>query len=357
MSQILHISSIPDFAAVSETVKLGRHKGERAFVNGVLRRTALLHKEGALPLPKREKNVARYLSVVYSFPLYVVKRFISLFGEEECEELLKCFLESSYCDLTVNTNLIGRDELLSRFKEAGIDAEPSARSPLTVRINRSFDPRILPGFEEGHFFVQDEACAISILALSPCAGERIADVCAAPGGKSFTAGILMNNTGSIYSYDLHESKLSLIRDGAARLGLNTVTVSARDAEMPDTDLFGTLDKVICDVPCSGLGVLGKKADLKYRPEESISELPELQYSILSASAKYLKAGGEMIYSTCTLNPSENEDVVRRFLDCHPEFSAVDFTVGNLASRDGLLTLVPHRDLTDGFFIAKLKKES
>ena len=356
MGQILHISSIPDFAAVSETVKLGRHKGERAFINGVLRKASVLKEKGELPFPNREKNVARYLSVLYSFPLWTVKHFISLLGEDECEKLLKCYTEERYVDLAVNTQKISRGEYLDILRDNGIEAAPSSRSPISVRINKSIDPRLLPGFDEGLFFVQDEACTLSVLALNPKSGEKIADVCSAPGGKSFTAAILSDNGAQIYSYDLHESKLSLIREGAERLSLSSIRVNRRDANSPDDALLGSLDKVICDVPCSGLGVIGKKSDLKYRSQESLDELPELQYSILSASARYLKAGGEMIYSTCTINPRENEEVVKRFLDENEKFSLLDFELSDIRSEGGIFTFIPHRHGTDGFFIAKLKKD-
>jgi 16S rRNA (cytosine967-C5)-methyltransferase len=227
---------------------------------------------------------------------------------------------------------------------------------MSLRISGSLDPRALPGFYDGYFFVQDEACAISVLALDPKKGEKIADVCSAPGGKSFAAAILSSDQSEIMSFDLHESKLSLIKDGAQRLGLTSVTVSSLDATTPNEELFGYFDKVICDVPCSGLGVLGKKADLKYRSEDALRELPNLQYEILSKSLCYLKDNGELIYSTCTLNPLENEEVIKRLIGTRPEISPIDFTVGDLSSHNGMLTLIPFADRTDGFFVAKLKKE-
>ena len=178
------------------------------------------------------------------------------------------------------------------------------------------------------------------------------DVCSAPGGTSFLAATAAE---SVYSFDIHESKLSLIESGAARLMLNNITVSARDAREPDKELFGKADKVICDVPCSGLGVIWKKPDLKYKSLDSIASLPELQYSILEASAKYLKVGGEILYSTCTLNPEENEKITDRFISEHNEFSYVERSVGGLTVGNGGLTLLPHVHGTDGFFIAVMRK--
>jgi 16S rRNA (cytosine967-C5)-methyltransferase len=162
--------------------------------------------------------------------------------------------------------------------------------------------------------------------------------------------------GSVTSLDLHESKLSLVQDGAARLGLSNVSVDVCDAVYPREELFATFDKVICDVPCSGLGVLAKKPDIRHRDNQSLQNLPELQYSILESSLRYLKEDGTIIYSTCTLNPEENERVVERLISEHSELKLVDFSVGDITSTRGMLTLLPHVHGTDGFFIAKIRKE-
>ena len=187
-------------------------------------------------------------------------------------------------------------------------------------------------------------------------GEEILDLCAAPGGKSFAVAVISRDGAKILSLDLHESKLSLISDGAARLGLRSISVEQNDATLPRVEFFEKFDRIICDVPCSGLGVLGKKADLRYNAEGAMEHLPQLQYKILSVAAKYLKRGGTLVYSTCTLNPNENESNVRRFLAEESDFSTEDFSVGELRSADGMLTLLPHIHHTDGFFIAKLVKK-
>ena len=245
--------------------------------------------------------------------------------------------------------------LMQVLSKEGYDPYSFIDSPLTVRLPGSVNPRRLPGFDDGLFFVQDAACAVSIEALAPLKGEMIVDVCACPGGKSFAAAILSRGA-EVLSLDVHDSKLSLVEEGARRLGLDGITVREKDAREPIEELIGKCDRVICDVPCSGLGVLAKKPDIRYRDNESLQKLPELQYDILSASSKYLKDGGTIIYSTCTLNPAENEEVVRRFLACHGEFSLVDFTVGTLSSKEGMMTLIPSVHGTDGFFIAKMRKE-
>ena len=353
LCQICDMKSVPDFAAVNETVKLARHTGERAFVNGVLR-TAVRMKD-SLPMPKEEKNYRRYLSVKYSFPLWIVKLLDIRYGREATEEMLGFFNNEKYTDLTVNTLKISREGYAKKLEECGFEAEADPNTGNSIRITRSVNPELLFGFSDGLVFVQDRACQISAAALAPKAGDVIVDVCASPGGKSFSAAILMGDEGEIHSFDLHQSKLSLIINGASRLSIKSIRVAERDAERPDELLFNKADKVICDVPCSGLGVLGKKPDLRYKHEERIKDLPPLQYSILEHSVKYLKAGGELIYSTCTLNPAENEDVVTSFLRANPDYELVPFTVGGIKSNDGMLTLLPHIHKTDGFFIAKIKR--
>lgn len=353
--QILDMNSIPDFAAVNESVKLARNKGERGFVNALLR--SVVRRKDCMPLPPEEKNYRRYLSVKYSFPLWIVKTFDKLYGRASTEKLLQTFNEEKYTDLTVNTCKSDAESLLRELSDKEISAHSGIAEKYTVRARGSLSPERLEGFLQGRCFVQDSACVVSLLALAPKSNERVIDVCSCPGGKSFLAAILMGDDGEVYSFDIHESKLSLVRLGAERLSLGSIKVDCVDAENPREDLLGTADKVICDVPCSGLGVLGKKPDIRYKSEESANELPTLQLSILTASSKYLKIGGEILYSTCTLRREENEEVVENFLKCNPNFAKVDFSVKNLTSTDGTLNLVPHIHNTDGFFIAKLKRLS
>lgn len=352
--QLLDMRSVPDFAAVNETVKLTRNPGERSFVNGVLR-SAARQKEG-LPMPSEEKNYRRYLSVKYSFPLATVKHFDSLYGREETERILNYYNSEKYTDITVNTLKTTVDDYKSRLEGKGIIPKTNPYAPSSLRISASVNPESLPGFAEGLFFVQDRASAICAEFLAPKAGDIIVDVCAAPGGKSFAAAILSGDGGEIYSFDLHESKLSLIASGADRLGLKSVRVSQGDALSPDESLLGKADRVICDAPCSGLGVLGKKPDLRYKDFSVTEELPDLQLAILKASAGYLKPGGLLVYSTCTLNPKENEKVVESFLLQNADFEAEPFNISELSADRGMLTLIPSVHCTDGFFIAKIRRK-
>ncbi len=353
MCQILDMKSIPDFAAVNESVKLARHKGEAGFINAVLR-NAVRNKD-SLPLPKREKNLARYLSVIYSVPLATVKLFIGIVGEDEIEELLSSMSVEKGLSITVNETKISRDVLLAKLSKFG--AKPSSYTDNGIVLDKSVSPRELPGFSEGEFFVQDEASRISAAVLGAKSGESIIDVCSAPGGKSFLAAIKVGKDGSVISFDIHESKISLISDGAKRLGLDNVKVGVRDATVPDESLFGKLDKVICDVPCSGFGVFAKKPDLRYKDISSVAELPDLQYEILEKSALYLKPGGVLVYSTCTINPAENEEVTDKFIADHPEFSYESADIRSVDFSSGRVTLLPHKNGTDGFYIAKLRKNN
>lgn len=354
LCQILDMHSIPDFAAVNETVKLARSKGEKSFVNGVLRHAA--KNKDSLPMPDEQKNYRRYLSVKYSFPLAIVKHLDALYGREATESILNFYNTEKYTDITVNTLKITVNDYIKELSAVGITAEQNELSENSVRIPASVNPERLPGFDKGYFFVQDRASAICSEVICAKENELIIDVCSAPGGKSLASAVLSADKADIRSFDLHESKLSLIEESANRLGLTSISVSQRDATTPDVALIGTADKVICDAPCSGLGVLGKKPDLRYKDLDSAFELPALQLQILTASAKYVKHGGVLVYSTCTLNPEENEKVVSKFLENNPDFELTPFKLGDTEHKDGMLTLLPHLNHTDGFFIAKITRK-
>ncbi len=352
LCQLLHMDSVPDFAAVSESVKLCGSPSERGFVNAVLRRASDL--KGNLPYPKREKNEARYLSVFYSFPQPLVKHFIGLVGVGDAELLLKAMSEEPPLTLTVNTEKTDREKLVLRL--GSLDPVLSTYTDCGIKIQKKIPPRSIGGFDEGDFFVQDEASELAVSLLGIDKGMKIADVCAAPGGKSFLAAMKTGKSGCVYSFDIHESKLSLIEEGARRLGLSNIKVGVNDAERPSDELIGQMDRVICDVPCSGLGVLAKKPDLRYKDLSALKTLPKLQYSILEASVRYLKTGGIIGYSTCTLNPDENEKVTDRFIEEHPDFEYVTREVAGIGCVNGKLTLYPHIHGTDGFYISIMRKK-
>ncbi len=348
--QLLYMDGIPPHAAVNETVALSGDKGERGFVNAVLR--AALADPSLLTPPDPSRDLVRHLSILHSMPRPLVKRFLSLLGEEGCRALLAAFNTRPPLSLRVNTQKTTREALLSHLQGEGYTAEADPLSPFGIRLFGAAVPTSLYGFSEGLFFVQDTASQLAGLALSPTPGSRVLDVCACPGGKSFGATLLMGDRGSVEAFDIHESKLPLIEKGAARLGLSSVKAACHDATTP---FSGEYDAVICDVPCSGLGVLAKKPDLRYREEAGIAALPALQASILSSAAAALKVGGTLVYSTCTLLPEENEAVFSAFLSSHPAYASEEFTVGGLSSHGGMLTLFPHIHGTDGFFMARMRR--
>ncbi len=351
--QILYLSGVPDFAAVNETVKLAENRGEASLINGVLR--SLVRQKDALALPDRAKNPARYLSLRDSFPLPLVRHFIGEYTEQRADDLLFAFAKQAPLTLRINTLRTTRAAYLDELNVRGIAAHPAENSPVGVTLDASVDPVRLYGFAEGLFFVQDEASQIASLALDAKEGERVLDLCACPGGKSFGAAISMQNRGQIDAFDLHESKLPLIADGAKRLGLSILHTAAADAEVPNPDREQHYDRVICDVPCSGLGVLRKKPDLRYRDLSVLTTLPPLQAKILANAAAAVKRGGVLVYSTCTLAHAENKGQIERFLETHSDFRLTPFRVGSLASLDGMLELAPDTHGTDGFFIARLTR--
>lgn len=343
--QLRYLDRIPSHAAVNETVNLARSRS-RGFINAILR-SYLRTDEIKFP----EKPDAERLSVSYSAPRELCEKFIALFGVEKAESILASYLEAPALTLRVNNLKTSREELISKLKADGFKCTPTETSPYGVRVSGSGLPSAIA---EGLAYVQDEASQISSLVLDPCEGDILLDACACPGGKSFSAALLMNNKGSITSCDLHASKLPLISSGAERLGISIIKTEERDSSKPrESEKF---TKIICDVPCSGLGVATKKTEIKYRPLARNAELPPLQYEILCAVSRSLEVGGTLVYSTCTILPEENENIVDRFLSDHPDFEGVPFTVGKYNASGGKLTLLPSSE-HDGFFISKITRKS
>ncbi|MBQ2730032.1 MAG: 16S rRNA (cytosine(967)-C(5))-methyltransferase RsmB [Clostridia bacterium] len=340
--QLSYMDKIPDHAAVDESVELA---GKRAggFVNALLRSFIRDNKE--IPLPK--EGGLDYLSVAYSVPEELCRRFAEWYGYDETEKIFSAFLENKKITLKVNTLKTTAESICERFS-----AVPSDLVNNSV-CTESFDG-VSAGIEEGIVFVQDEASALASSVLGAEAGEIVIDTCACPGGKSFAVAIGMENRGELYSFDIHDNKLSLIRSGAEKLGISIIKASQRDARDPDEALVGRADRVLCDAPCSGLGVIGKKPDIKYKDIASIDNLPKIQYDVLCGASKYVKEGGVLVYSTCTLNPMENFEICKRFLENHSEFSLEPFLWAK-GECSGSLTLFPHIDGTDGFYICKMRR--
>ena len=340
--QIIYLDRIPAHAAINETVELCPKK-LRGFTNAILRSFL---REKKLFLPEKNDTV-NYLSVRYSISVPLLKRFLLIFGEEDTIALLESLNQPQKTTVRTNTLLTDRDSLLMNIPNSA----PTKNSSSGIYVKGSV--RELYGFNEGLFFVQDEASQICVEALGAKPDELIMDICACPGSKSFGAAIEMNNKGNIFAFDLHENKLSLVINNAKRLRIDIINTAKCDGRDFLENFKEKADRIICDVPCSGFGVLAKKPELRYKDPNESSALPKIQSDILDNACRYLKKGGTLIYSTCTLFPEENEDNVQNFLSRHPDFSLVPWSVGNIYADNGMITLLPHIHNTDGFFIAKL----
>lgn len=354
--QILFMDKVPDSAAVNESVELAKRycpKSSVGFVNAVLRK-ASANKDKLFSMMKAEKGL-KSISLLSSVPLEIIQSFEKSYGKETAIKIASHFSQATpYVTLRVNTLKTTREKMLAAL---GTIASPSQITDSAIRLSGSFPMEDLYGFSDGLFFVQDEVSQLAASFISKASlpeNPRIIDVCACPGGKSFSAAINLCDKAEIFSFDLHKNKLSLIESGAQRLGITCIQTQARDARQPDEALFGTADAVICDVPCSGLGVLAKKPDIRFKPLSESERLPSIQSDILCASVKYLKPGGFLIYSTCTLNKAENENIVEKFLEENDGFCLSDEIITD--GKAGMATIFPHEHATDGFFIAKIIKK-
>ncbi len=343
--QLLYMNKIPDHAAVNESVALVPKKSA-GFVNAILR--AFLRSGRAVPIPDKSADLMGYLSVKYSAPRELCAFWVKHYGANTAESLLEHTIGKSESALRVNTLKTDAASVEARFS-----GHISKYCPDVVVVSDT--KAAVSGIASGEYFIQDEASAICAKVLGAKAGNTVVDTCAAPGGKSFSVAIDMKNEGELYSFDLHRNKLSLIKSGAERLGITIIKTDRRDAKKPLEALVGRADCVLCDAPCSGLGVIAKKPDVKYKSLSDIAALPDVQYDVLIGASAYVKAGGTLVYSTCTLNPEENEGVVTRFLEANPDFAPCDFEIGGIESEGGRVTLFPHIHGTDGFFISKMKR--
>ena len=346
--QLMYLTRIPPHAAVSETVALGKSPGERAFINGILRGFLRRGKEIPLPADKFARE-----AVETGFPAPIVRLLYDNLGDK-AHSALCALSQQPPTTIAVNTLRLGVPDALDALRKADIDASMCDASPRGIRIAQNISYQTLCDLlGEGNFFVQDEASQIAVCALAPKSCEVGADVCACPGSKSLFSALEMQNSGKLFDFDLHESKLPLITASAKRLGVGILSVAAHDARTPLDTLVGKCDFVICDVPCTGLGVMAKKPEIRFHDPELYKELAPLGGEILRASAKYLKNGGKLLYSTCTLTKAENEDNFYGFLAENPSFAPLDFAVGEVKSESGCVTLLPDGK-RDGFFIGLMQ---
>lgn len=339
--QLLYMPSVPQSAAVDEAVKLSRVFGAgnaSGYVNGVLR--SFLRGEMAYEMPKNRINA---LSIQYSVPKELVAMWNTVYGKKKADAILEGSGGPPPVFARVNTLRITPAELIARLKAEGVEAAETGLAG-ALRLDGMGNLPTLPSFREGLFHIQDLSSQACAAALEAAPGMRVLDVCAAPGGKSFTIAEGMENRGELLAMDISASRLQKVESGAQRLGLSILTTRRNDASIVN-DSLGQFDRILCDVVCSGFGVIRRKPEIRYKPLAELKELPAMQLKILTASAGYLAPGGRLIYSTCTLNPAENERVVKAFFAEHPEFS--------LAGE--MTTTLPTKEGGDGFFFAPLTR--
>ncbi len=350
--QLVYMDKIPPHAAVNETVSAAPARS-RGLVNAALRR--MLREECRISLPERDEGEGEYLSKLHSVPLWIVSSWLRDYGSE-AEAIAASANSQPPVTLRVNTLRTTADELLSAFRENGVEVRASEAAPDMIELSSGAKITELYGYGQGLWFVQDPASRLCALAMDVHPGQRVIDVCSAPGGKSFSMAIDMKNEGEIDSHDLHENKVKLIRSGAARLGIDVITATARDGSLVNEEKRGYYDRVLCDVPCSGLGVIAKKPDIRYKSEDDVIRLPLVQYKILSASAALVRPGGVLVYSTCTLRREENDLIRERFLREFDEFTPYLPESFPVEAENGAVTLMPHKHGTDGFYIAGFRRK-
>lgn len=346
--------NIPARAAVNESVDLCKKNGfERAsgLVNAVLRRVA----ENADRLPDvPDFGTAEHLSIKYSHSLWLARRLIQENGYEHTESFFAENNQPAALTIQVNTLKISGSDYAALLEDAGIDfVSHDFLDDCFVLSGGNVSS--LPGFEEGYFYVQDAAARAAIEIAEAESGMDILDACSAPGGKSIACAIKMGNKGSILSCDIHEKKLRLVRENAARLGIDIIKTMPSDARKSNGEFLDRFDLVIADVPCSGIGVIRKKPEIRWKKEDEIKALPAIQLDILNNLSSYVRCGGRLLYSTCTVLKSENEDVVHAFLDGRDDFVLEPFELGSVKAQSGMYSFWPQTDGCDGFFAARLKR--
>lgn len=359
--QLFFLTKVPASAACNQSVELAKkygHAGTVKFVNGVLRGAARAPEKAQYP--EREAQPALYLSLRYFHPEWLTARWITRLGLTAAEKLCQINNETPALSVRTNTLKNNRETLLTALAAEGVACTPSAWTPEGVTFQAFPSLSSLTTLQQGLFQVQDESSMLVAHVVDPQPGECIIDTCAAPGGKSTHMAALMKNQGKIIACDIYEHKLALIRENTERLGISIIDAKLQDALLLGSTYAGQADRVLVDAPCSGLGVLRRKPDSRWKKkEELLAELPQLQRQILHSAAACVKPGGILVYSTCTTEPEENEQVVKGFLAEHPEFSLQQtgcYLPVAQPERD-MVQLWPHTDGVDGFFIARMQRKA
>ncbi len=343
--QIGYMNSVPEYAAVNESVLLAKRycRGKDGLINGILR--AYLGKRMQLKLPDRSEDEVRYLSVKYSYAPWIVELWLKHYSSDFVEQLLAAGNETPPMTVRLNWLRIMKKDLISKLEESGFEVTEGdiCSNALHVRGSRLLETE---AYRMGLFTPQDESSMLVAEKLDPQHGDVVMDMCAAPGGKTMAIAERMNNTGKIIASDIYRRKLDLIDREAKRLGVTNVETRSWDATREESSMFQKADRVLVDAPCTGLGVVRRKPEIKYKEHtDEMDLLPKKQLAILTASSSYVKPGGTLVYSTCTINPNENEKVTDAFVKRNPSFKKVERTL-----------LLPNVNGTDGFFICVMKKD-
>ena len=351
--QLYFMDKIPQSAAVNESVSLARkycpkQRFAPGLCNGVLR--SAVRTMGKLKEPQS-------LSDRYSHPQKLLEALTDSVGSSRMEAMLEANNQAPDTVVQVNTRLTDADSLAQALEAEGVSVSRHSWMPNCLVLSATGDLEKLDAFQKGLFYVQDCAAKLAVLCADIKPGQRVLDCCAAPGGKSFAAAMCMNGQGQIHSCDIHEHKTHLIQNGAKRLQISNLEVFLQDGAKAHPGWENAMDVVICDVPCSGYGIIRKKPDIRYKDPDSMKELPQLQLQILRQQAHYVKPGGVLIYATCTLLSRENEGVVEAFLKERPDYTLEKLELpGNFPENtSGMLMLVPGEYDTDGFFFARLRR--
>lgn len=351
--------NIPDSAACNEAVKLVESRGLaplKGFVNGVLRSIGRGKDDIILP----EEKTAEFLSIRYSHPLWLVRMWIAYFGYAETQLLCAHNNVAPDVSIRVNTLRTTTEELKQSLEKKGVTVKRGTIVADSLHLKGSADLGKLTEFKDGLFHVQDESSQLAVAIMAPKKGDKVLDLCSAPGGKSFTIAQMMEDSGELVAGDIFPHKIELVAEGANRLGIRSLQAVLQDATEPRADYVEQFDAVLVDAPCSGLGLIGKKPDIRLKKSgEEIDALVPIQRAILENASKYVKPNGTLIYSTCTLCKKENEKNIEWFLQNNENFVCVDISdnipefLDRETAKKGYITLLPHVSHTDGFFIAKL----
>jgi 16S rRNA (cytosine967-C5)-methyltransferase len=355
--QLRYLDKIPQFAVVNEAVELAKKKSSGAgrLVNGILR--------NYLRNPDisyyDQSNFIEKLCFEYSFPEWLVRMFISQYSQDEAENILRGLNIRPAVTVRVNTLKTSYEGAMESLKGYGYDVREGQVCPEAIIISKGRNIEDNPLFSEGLISVQDESAMLVAPAMDLRENLNVLDLCSAPGGKTCHMAEIMDNTGSIHAFDLHENKLKLIEENIQRLGITNVVCSKLDASKYTEKLISAGDRVLIDVPCSGIGIIRKKPEIKWTKDiEGTSSLIDIQRKIMLNAAKYTKAGGKLIYSTCTLNKDENEENIKWFLKKNPQYFVEPLFFGKFENviyhKEGYVTILPNENM-DGFFIAKMKK--